>query len=89
MGDIGRLWQAAGNPALRTSFASSSTLAQQIEQGAPADVFASADEKWADELQQRGLLVAGTANRFADQQPGAGGPEIGRGAASRSTQGSI
>ena len=60
MGDIDRLWTAAGNAKLRSSFASSSTLARQIEQGAPADVFASADEQWADYLQQRGLLVPGT-----------------------------
>ena len=60
MGDVGRLWQAAGHPALRTSFASSSTLARQIEQGAPAQVFASADEQWADWLQARTLLAPGT-----------------------------
>ncbi len=60
LGDIGKLWEAAGHAQLRTSFASSSTLARQIEQGAPAEVFASADEQWADYLQQRGLLVPGT-----------------------------
>ena len=60
MADIDRLWQAAGHARLRTSFASSSTLARQIEQGAPAAVFASADEQWADYLQQRSLLVPGT-----------------------------
>ena len=60
LGDIDRLWQAAGHPRLRMSFASSSTLARQIEQGAPAAVFASADEQWADWLQTRGLLVPGT-----------------------------
>ena len=41
-------------------FAASSTLARQIEQGAPADLFMSADETWADYLQQRALLVPGT-----------------------------
>ena len=60
LGDIDRLWQAAGHAKLRTSFASSSTLARQIEQGAPAAVFASADEQWADWLQTRNLLVPGT-----------------------------
>jgi molybdate transport system substrate-binding protein len=30
-------------------FGSRSTLARQIEQGAPANVFASADEKWMDD----------------------------------------
>ena len=58
--DISALWQTSGHPALRLSFASSSTLARQIEQGAPANLFASADEKWADYLASRNLLAAGT-----------------------------
>ena len=32
------------------SYASSGTLAKQIEQGAPADVFVSADTQWVDYL---------------------------------------
>ena len=60
MRDVDRLWQAAGHPPLQCSFASSSTLARQIEQGAPAQVFASADEQWADWLDQRKLLAPGT-----------------------------
>ncbi|WP_426959717.1 molybdate ABC transporter substrate-binding protein [Muricoccus radiodurans] len=58
--DLGRQWEARGNPAVRLSFAASSALARQIEQGAPADVFMSADEPWADYLQQRHLLAEGT-----------------------------
>ncbi len=42
------------------SFAGSSVLAKQIAQGAPADVFVSADPQWMDYLQGRGLLAAGT-----------------------------
>ncbi len=42
----------------RYSFAASSILARQIENGAPADIFASADEDWADYLATRGRLVA-------------------------------
>ncbi len=38
------LWAQAGHPPLCRSFASVSILAQQIEQGAPANLFASADE---------------------------------------------
>jgi molybdate transport system substrate-binding protein len=55
--DLGAQWQARGNAAPRLSFAASSTLARQIEQGAPADLFMSADEAWMDYLGQRGLIV--------------------------------
>ena len=55
---LGSAWAARGHPAPRFVFAASSTLARQIEQGAPADLFASADEPWMDDLQQRGLIVS-------------------------------
>jgi len=58
--DIGVLWQAQGHPALVFSFAASSTLARQIEQGAPADIFASADETWMDELAKHHKIDPGT-----------------------------
>jgi molybdate transport system substrate-binding protein len=54
--EIAARYQAAGHGGIVTSFASSSDLARQIEQGAPADLFISADEQWADYLDQRGLL---------------------------------
>lgn len=41
---------------IKTSFAGSSTLAKQIENGAPADIFISADKEWADYLEKRSLL---------------------------------
>jgi molybdate transport system substrate-binding protein len=40
------------------SYASSSTLARQIEQGAPADVFISANPEWMDYLAERDLIRA-------------------------------
>lgn len=60
MKDVSALWTNAGHPALRLSFGASSTLARQIEEGAPAAMFASADEKWMDYLAQKNLIVADT-----------------------------
>ena len=41
---------------VKSSFDSSSVLARQIEAGAPADVFFSADTAWMDYLQSRNLI---------------------------------
>ena len=60
MKDVSTLWTQDGHPPLRLSFGASSTLARQIEQGAPANLFASADEKWMDYLAQKNLIVADT-----------------------------
>jgi molybdate transport system substrate-binding protein len=57
-------WQAKGHPRPRISFAGSSALARQIEAGAPADLFVSADEPWMDEVQGKGLLRPGTRVSF-------------------------
>jgi molybdate transport system substrate-binding protein len=46
--------------AVRLSVASSSTLARQIEAGAPADIFVSANERWMDYLEDRQLIASGT-----------------------------
>jgi molybdate transport system substrate-binding protein len=45
---------------VRFSFAASSALARQIENGSPADVFFSADLEWMDYLQTRNLIQRGT-----------------------------
>ncbi len=55
------------DPRPRYEFAGSDQLALQIEQGAPADVFASASPKYADELYGQGLVerpVTFTSNRL-------------------------
>ncbi len=58
--EVARLYHERTGRGVRFSFAASSMLARQIEQGAPAAIFASADEAWMDYLQQRKLIVADT-----------------------------
>ncbi len=58
--DLGTAFTAAGGAPVRLSYAASSAMARQIEQGAPADVFVSADANWMDYLQTRGLIVTST-----------------------------
>jgi molybdate transport system substrate-binding protein len=57
-----------GRTRLRCSFAASATLARQIELGAPADVFISADEAWMDHLAARGLIDTGSRRVFASNR---------------------
>src|SRR5579883_1046790 len=52
--------RATGRPAPKISYAASSTLAKQIEQGAPADLFISADTDWMDYLDKKDLIAKGT-----------------------------
>jgi len=58
------LFAKAGGVKPTLSFAGSSTLARQIEQGAPADLFVSADEEWMDYLAQRRLIVPSSRKSF-------------------------
>ncbi|KAA2237190.1 molybdate ABC transporter substrate-binding protein [Salinarimonas soli] len=58
--DVARSFTDATGTPVRFSFAASSALARQIEAGAPADVFASADIEWMDYLAGRRLVMAGT-----------------------------
>jgi molybdate transport system substrate-binding protein len=50
------------------SFDASSTLAKQIEQGAPADIFFSADTDWMDYLQQKNLIDVASRNTLLGNQ---------------------
>lgn len=52
-------YRGPGAP-LNVSFGASSAMARQIAQGAPADLFISADIEWMDWLAQRRLIAAGT-----------------------------
>lgn len=53
---IGAAYKTRTGNEVRFSFGSSSTLARQIESGAPAGVFVSADAEWMDYVQTRKLI---------------------------------
>lgn len=57
-------WAQKGHARPVVSFAGSSALARQIEAGAPADLFISADEEWMDYVARRNLLASGTRASF-------------------------
>lgn len=59
--DIAARYEKEKGVKVTPSFAAASALAKQIEQGAPADVFVSADLKWMDYLEGKGKIV--TASR--------------------------
>jgi molybdate transport system substrate-binding protein len=58
--DVAQAWEARGGARLRFNFAASSTLARQMQQGAVANLFASADQQWMDWASQQGLIVNAT-----------------------------
>ena len=61
--EIATTWSKdTGKPAPRISYAASPALAKQIEQGAPADMFISADLDWMDYVQGKNLIK--TESRF-------------------------
>ncbi|MCZ1177554.1 molybdate ABC transporter substrate-binding protein [Acinetobacter pittii] len=56
--DLEKIYEKQNKVEVKTSYAGSSTLAKQIEAGAPADVFISADTQWMDYLQNKKLVAA-------------------------------
>lgn len=58
--EIGKAYSAETSVPVRFSFAASSALARQVEAGAPAEVFASADQEWMDYLASRNLIQPAT-----------------------------
>jgi molybdate transport system substrate-binding protein len=58
--DIGAAWAKTGQPAPVLVFGASSALAKQVEAGAPADVFMSADLNWMDYLELRKRIAPGS-----------------------------
>lgn len=64
--DLGKKFEAE-NPGVKVvfNFAASGVLLQQMESGAPVDVFASADQKTMDQAAQKGLIAPETRKDFA------------------------
>jgi molybdate transport system substrate-binding protein len=58
--DIAGLFMQQKQGRVVTSFAASSTLAKQIENGAPAEVYISANAKWMDYLEEKKIIDAAT-----------------------------
>lgn len=55
--EVVRAFESSTGNTVRISYGASSALARQIDAGAPAQVFISADEDWMDHVESRGLLA--------------------------------
>jgi molybdate transport system substrate-binding protein len=67
--DIGKKFESL-NPGIKVvlNFAASGALLQQIDKGAPVDVFASADQKTMDQAQEKKLILPDTRKNFANNE---------------------
>ena len=79
--EIAALWTAKTGEEITLSFAGSSALARQIERGAPADAFISANRDWMDALEAAGWIAADTridlvGNRLVLIAHGSGAPPV-------------
>ncbi len=72
-------WAAKHHERPVLSFAASSALAKQIDAGAPADLFISADEPWMDDIQKNGLVAPGTRVSFLGNTLVLAAPAAGKG----------
>ena len=63
--EIGRQFEATHNVKVTFVFGSTGLLTRQIENGAPMDLFAAANVDYISQLEQKGLIVAGTKAIYA------------------------
>jgi molybdate transport system substrate-binding protein len=79
--EITELYEAGGHGAVLCVFASSGVLARQIDNGAPADLFLSANRRWMDWLVERDLIdgapVALLGNSLVLIQPAGAATRLG------------
>lgn len=65
MKELAAMFRESGGEEIRFNFTSSGALARQIDAGAPADLFVSANTKWMDFLEGNNLLIDGTRVELA------------------------
>lgn len=64
-GEIGRVYETQTGQKTVFIFGASGQLARQIENGAPYDVFASANEEYVTQLERKNLIASGTKQVYA------------------------
>lgn len=77
--EVAAAWTRRSGQSVKISYAGSAALARQLAQGAPADVFVSADAQWMDTLQAQGTIDPASrfdlvGNRLVLVAPADGGP---------------
>jgi molybdate transport system substrate-binding protein len=63
--ELGRLFEQENNVNVTFSFGSTGTLARQIQNGLPADVFAAANLSFVDDLETQGLILSDSKAKYA------------------------
>lgn len=58
--EIGQLWEQETGHQVVFNMGSTGQLAQQIERGAPVDLFAAANKKFVEDLDQKGVIISET-----------------------------
>ncbi|HHP7242543.1 MAG TPA: molybdate ABC transporter substrate-binding protein [Cyclobacteriaceae bacterium] len=66
--EISNQWEGKSKAEVKINLASSGTLARQIEQGAPVDVYISANKKWAYYLDSLGYFIKGNNKAVAQNE---------------------
>ena len=58
--EIAKLWEQETKGQVTFNFGSTGQLAQQIDRGAPVDLFAAANKKFVEDLDKKGLILSDT-----------------------------
>lgn len=68
MSEVAQSWELQSGHDVKLSFASSSTLARQIEHGAEADIYASANIRWMDYIEDKKFIFDNTRTPLLTNQ---------------------